>query len=65
MGFFDIKQVIGAFKEGKIDQYLADFDANDLAILQNELEGYSIRHNRQDDLRGLLVTIDNILKENL
>lgn len=63
MGFFRINEVISAYGEGKIEEFLAEYDANDLALLKSELDGYSNKHNRREDLKGLLVTVDNILQE--
>ena len=65
MGFFQIKAIIDAYKEGNLDQFLAEYDENDLALLKNEVQGYSQKHNRQEDLQGLMLTIDNILQEKL
>ncbi|MDP8225499.1 MAG: hypothetical protein P9L99_19215 [Candidatus Lernaella stagnicola] len=63
MGFFDLDQVIEAFKAGKIDSYLADFDLNDLALIRHELDGYAEKHNRLADLKALILTIDNMINE--
>ncbi|HPQ67731.1 MAG TPA: hypothetical protein PKW95_01300 [bacterium] len=63
MGFFNLDDVIKAHKDNKLEEYLADFDINDLALMQNELEGYALKHNRQDDMKGLLITLENMLSE--
>jgi len=63
MGFFNVDQIIDAFKNGSLDEALGAYDANDLAILHKELEGYAVKHNRQDDLKGLLITVQNMVEE--
>ncbi len=63
MGFFNLDDVIKAHKDNKLEEYLADYDINDLALMQNELEGYAVKHNRQDDMKGLLITLENMLSE--
>ncbi|HPM78243.1 MAG TPA: hypothetical protein PK961_14225 [bacterium] len=63
MGFFNLDDVIKAHKDNKLEEYLADYDINDLALMQNELEGYAVKHNRQEDMKGLMITLANMLSE--
>ena len=65
MGILDIKAVIHAFREGNLEEALDDYDVNDLAILKKEIEGYSRKQIRQEDLEDLLATIDSALQEKM
>lgn len=63
MGFFDLSEVIEAFKVGKVESVLADLDLNDLALIQHEVTGYAVKHNRKTDLAPLIATIENLIDE--
>jgi hypothetical protein len=63
MGFFNLDEIIDAFKAGRGDTYLADLALNDLALIQHEVEGFAEKHNRVADLKPLLTTIENMIAE--
>jgi len=63
MGFFNLDEVIEAYKRGEIDSFLAKVDLNDLAIIQHEVAGFATKHNRNADLEALVATIENVINE--
>lgn len=63
MGFFDVEDVIGAFKSNQLESKLQEYDLNDLVLLHKELEGYAKKHNRLDELKDLLAIVANKLAE--
>jgi len=65
MGFFNLQEIIDAYKQGELEAALEDFDMNDLAYLKRELEGYCKKHNLGEQLKGLLDQVQKLYTESM
>ena len=57
MGFFNLQEIVAAYKVGDLDKILKKYDPNDLALIVREMEQYLKKNESIEEHRLLLDAI--------
>ncbi|MCC6157443.1 MAG: hypothetical protein IT350_05270 [Deltaproteobacteria bacterium] len=61
MGFFQLDEVIDAFRNGKLEDYCDSMSQNDLVLLKHEITGFAAKHGHELEMDVLLERLDEMM----